>query len=186
MSTPGQHTSGPSNSYAGVHGSNYPDASAFFKAPPKWTRHKPKRVVAEWVSSITGRLALLSLPKCDRQPNATCSYLLVIICIIFLLCPLIYKYEDLRVRAVHLAQENAALGGEIHGLQTRLHDLRGQLTNSKVLAFWEIARTMNTNMYVLRSPPLTPLMARLRDVWVGADDPGGDPKFWSYGITSGL
>ena len=29
-------------------------------------------------------------------------------------------------------------------------------------------------------------MARLRDVWVGADDPGGDPKFWSYGITNGL
>ena len=90
------------------------------------------------------------------------------------------------MRAVHLAQENAALDGEIHGLQTKLHDLRGQLTNSKVLAFWEIARTMNTNMYVLRSPPLTLLMARLRDVWVGADDPGGDPKFWSYGITSGL
>ena len=23
-------------------------------------------------------------------------------------------------------------------------------------------------------------------VWVGADDPGGGPKFWSYGITNGL
>jgi hypothetical protein len=25
----------------------------------------------------------------------------------------------------------------------------------------------------------------LRDTWVGADDPGAGPKFWSYGITSG-
>jgi hypothetical protein len=33
---------------------------------------------------------------------------------------------------------------------------------------------------------LTLLMARLRDVWVGADDPGAGPKFWSYGITNGL
>ena len=231
MPTPGQHTSGPANSYAGVHGPNYPGASAFFRAPPKYTPHKSKRVVTEWISRISNvdeRRPLLSLPKRDRQPDATCSYLLVILCIIFLLCPLLYfiipgpsdavdykslyegatahirrldaqnlamkkevalykdMYEDVRVRSVHLAQENAALEGEIHGLQTKLHDLRGQLTNCKVLSFWEIARTMNTNMYVLRSPSLTLLMARLRDIWVGADDPGGDPKFWSYGITNGL
>ena len=199
MPTSGQHTSGPANSYAEVHGPNYADASAFFKGPPKYTPHKSKRV-AGWISSTTNvdeRRPLLSLPKRDRQPDATCSYLLVILCIIFLLCPLLYFiipgpsnavdykslyegatahirrlnaqnlalekevalykdiYEDVRVWAVHLAQENAILEGEIHGLQTRLHDLRGQLTNSKVLAFWEIARTMNTNMYVLRSPPLT-------------------------------
>jgi hypothetical protein len=29
------------------------------------------------------------------------------------------------------------------------------------------------------------LTVLLRDVWVGADDPGAGPKFWSYGITSG-
>ena len=95
-------------------------------------------------------------------------------------------FEDVRVRAVHLAQENAALKGEVHDLQTKLHDLRGQLTKSKVLPYWEIARKMNTNMYVFRSPPLTLLMARLRDVWVGADDLDGGPKFWSYGITTEL
>ena len=29
-------------------------------------------------------------------------------------------------------------------------------------------------------------MACRRDIWVGADDTGHGPKFWSYGITSGL
>jgi len=48
-------------------------------------------------------------------------------------------------------------------------DLKGLLSRAKVEAFWEIARTMETNM----------------DVWVGADDPGVGPKFWSYGITNG-
>jgi len=28
-------------------------------------------------------------------------------------------------------------------------------------------------------------MLHHRDVWVGADDPGVGPKFWSYGITNG-
>jgi len=76
----------------------------------------------------------------------------------------LYKdmYEDVRVRAVHLEQENAALEDEVHDLQTKLHDLREHLTNSKVVAFWEIVRTMYTNMYVPRSPPLTLLMARLQ------------------------
>ena len=186
MSTPGRHTSGPANSYAGVHGPNYPDASAFSKAPPECTGRKSKRAVSEWISGITRRLPLLTLPTVDRQRNATCSKLLVILLIILLLCPLLYMFEDVRVRAVHLAQENAVLKGEMHDLQTKLHDLRGQLTKSKVLPFWEIAKTMNTNMYVFRSPPLTLLMARLRDIWVGTDDPGGGPQFWSYGITTGM
>src|SRR5258706_5936607 len=95
-------------------------------------------------------------------------------------------YEDVRVQAGHLEQANAALEDEIHNLQIKLHDLRGHLTNSKVLAFWEIARTMNTNMYAPRSLTLTLLIACFRDIWVGADDPGGGPKFWSYGITNGL
>ena len=60
------------------------------------------------------------------------------------------------------------------------------MTDSKVLLFWEIARIMNTNTYVLRSPPLTLLMARLRDTWVGANDADGNPQFWSYGITNGM
>jgi hypothetical protein len=100
----------------------------------------------------------------------------------------LYKnlYKDVRMRAEHLEQPNALSEGEIHDLQTKLQDIRGDLTNAKVLAFWEIARTMNTNMYVLSSPPLTLLMTPLRDVWVGADDPGIGPKFWSYGITNGL
>jgi len=100
----------------------------------------------------------------------------------------LYKgmYEDIRVQAGHLEQANAALEDEMHDLQIKLHDLRGHLAHSKVLAFWEIVRTMNTNMYVPRSLPLTLLMACFRDIWVGADDPGGGPKFWSYGITSGL
>jgi hypothetical protein len=100
----------------------------------------------------------------------------------------LYKnlYEDVYVRAEHLEQSNAALEGEIHDLQTKLHDMRGDLSNAKVLAFWEIARTMNTNMCVPSSPPFTLLMTPLRDVWVGADDPGIGPKFWSYGITNGL
>ena len=100
----------------------------------------------------------------------------------------LYKsmYEDVRVQAGHLDQENAALEDEMHDLQIKLHDLREHLANAKVSAFWEIARTMNTNMYVPRSLPLSPLIACFRDIWVGADDPGGGPKFWSYGITSGL
>ena len=90
-----------------------------------------------------------------------------------------HMYEDVRVRAEHLEHENAAFEGEIHGL-------REQLTNSKVLAFWEMAGTMHTNMYVPLSPPLTQLIVHLRDVWVGADDSGAEPKLWSYGITNGL
>ena len=182
MRTPGQHTNGPANSYAEVHGPNYPDASALSKAPPECTPHKSKRAVSEWISNITIHLPLLSLPTGDRQPNGTCSYLLVILCISFLLCPLLYMYEDVRVRAVHLTRENAALEGEIHGLQTTLHDLRGRLTKVEELAFWEFARTMNTNMYVLPSPPLTLLMGRLRDICVNADE----LNVWSYGITNGL
>ena len=100
----------------------------------------------------------------------------------------LYKdmYEDVRVQAGHLEQANAALEDENHDLQIKLHDLRGQLTTSKAIAFWEIARTMNTNMYVPRSRMFSLLMACRRDIWVGADDTGHGPKFWSYGITSGL
>ena len=100
----------------------------------------------------------------------------------------LYKgmYEDVRVQAGHLEQANAALEDEVHDMQIKLHDLREHLANAKVLAFWEIARTMNTNVYVPRSLPLTLLIACIRDIWVGADDPGGGPKFWSYGITNGL
>jgi predicted nuclease with TOPRIM domain len=65
-----------------------------------------------------------------------------------------HMYEDIRAQAEHLEQSNAVLEGEIHDLQTKLHDLRGDLTNAKVLAFWEIARTMNTNMCVPLSPRL--------------------------------
>jgi len=97
-----------------------------------------------------------------------------------------HMYEDVSVRAEHLEHENAAFEGEIHDLQTELHDLRGQLTNSKVLAFWEMARIMQTNMYVPLSPLLTQLMGHLRGVWVSADDSGNEPKFWSYGVTNGL
>ena len=175
MPTPGQHTSGPANSYAVVHGPNYPDASAFSKAPPKCTCHKSKRAVSEWISGITRRLPLLTLPTGDRQRNATCSKPLVILFIVLLLCPMLYMFEDVRVRAVHLAQENAVLKGEMH-----------ELTKFKVFPFREIAKTMNTNMYVFRSSPLTLLMARLRDIWVGIDDQGRIPNFWSYGITTGV
>ena len=100
----------------------------------------------------------------------------------------LYKdmYEDVRVQAGHLEHANAALEDDIHDLQVKLHDLRGHLSNAKVLAFWEIVRTMTTNMYVPRSVALSLLMACRRDVWVGADDTGHGPKFWSYGITSGL
>ena len=96
-------------------------------------------------------------------------------------------YDDVLVHVRHLEQENVGLeDDEIHDLRIVLHDLRGQLSNSKVLAFWEIARIMNTNMYVSRSLTFTLLIACLRDVWVGADDTGHGPKFWSYGITNGL
>jgi len=272
MPTSGQHNSGP----AGVKAPSYPsggEAPACRRAPPRYKHYKSKRVVAGCITSIADvdeRHPLLSQPKHDARPEASCSSLLVILCISFLLCPLFYfiipgssdavdykslyqvatariqhlsthnlaleknvtrykdmyedicvraahldqentalegeiqglqtklhglqeqvafykdMYEDVRARAVHLEQENAALERKMHDLQNKLHDLREQLTNSKVLAFWEIARTMYTNMYVPPSPPLTLLIARLRDVWVGADDPGGGPKFWSYGITSGL
>ena len=274
LPAPGQHNSGTAR-VNGRYAASDADASTLFDAPPRYTHHKSKRVVAEYiprVAYVDEHHPLLAQPKpnCDRQPKATCFSLLIIPFIIFLLCPLLYliipgpsdavdykslyqaatanvqrltthnaalekevthykdmyedsrvraghleqenaalegkihglqtnlhdlrkevtlykeMYEDIRVRAVHLAQENTALEGEIHDLQTKLHDLRGHLANSKVLAFWEIARTMNTNMYVLLSPPLTPLMVCLRDSWVGADDIGWGPKFWSYGITNGL
>lgn len=66
-------------------------------------------------------------------------------------------YEDVLLHVGHLEQANVALEDEIHDLQTIMHDLRGQLRNSKVSAFWEIARTMNPNMYVPRSLTLRSL-----------------------------
>jgi hypothetical protein len=92
----------------------------------------------------------------------------------------LYKslYDDARVQVGHLLKEKAALVNEVDGL-------RGQLSKAKVEAFWEIARTMDTNMYVLRPVRSRHLTILLRDVWIGADDPGAGPKFWSYGITSG-
>jgi hypothetical protein len=95
-------------------------------------------------------------------------------------------YEGVRVRAQHLEQENVALEDEMQDLRTKLHDLRGHLMNAKVAAFWEIVRTLDTNMYVRLLPLLTLLMVHLRNVWVGADDPGNDPKLWSYGVTNEL
>jgi len=94
-------------------------------------------------------------------------------------------YEDVCVRVQHLERENAALDGETSDLQTKLHELRGHLMNAKVSAFWEIARTMDTNMCVPPFPLLHLLMVHHRNFWVGADDMGGGPKFWSYGITNG-
>jgi len=134
-----------------------------------------------------------------RNPGDKASFaLLAVLFFIFIFCPLVYfsdvtlykhMYEDVRVRAGRLEQQNAAFEGEIHLLRTQLHDLQGKLTNYKVLAFWEIARTMHTNMYGPHfSPPLTLalLIVHHRDIWVGADDPGAGPKFWSYGLTNGL
>ena len=65
-------------------------------------------------------------------------------------------YDDVRTRAEHLEQENAALEDETHRLETEVHSLRGKLMNSKALAFWEIARIMDTNMCVplITSHPL--------------------------------
>jgi len=72
------------------------------------------------------------------------------------------RLSNARVQVDHLLREKATLVGEVD-------NLKGRLSNAKVDAFWEMARVMETNM----------------DTWVGADDPGGEPKFWSYGITSG-
>ena len=66
-------------------------------------------------------------------------------------------YEDVLLHVGHLEQANVALEDEIHDLQTIMHDLRGQLRNSKVSAFWEIARTRNPNMYVPHSLTLRSL-----------------------------
>jgi len=76
----------------------------------------------------------------------------------------LYKnlYDNARVQVHHLLNENSALVSEVD-------NLREHLNKTKVEAFWEIARFMDTNM----------------DVWVGADDPGAGPKIWSYGITNG-
>jgi len=99
-------------------------------------------------------------------------------------------YEDVRIRAQNLTWEKSMLEGEVHDLKDKVRglkdevcsleervgdldnevrSLKNRLTKSKVEAFWEIARVMDTNA----------------DVWVGADDPGAGPKFWSYGITNG-
>jgi hypothetical protein len=206
MSTSGQHDSGP----AGVIAPSYPSGSyavGVFDAPPRYTHYKSNTVVAgrtTTLSYVDERRPLLSQPQPKPGPRAeaTCFSLLVILGIIFLLCPLLYlivsglsgtvdhkslyqdatariqrltannlalgkevtlykdMYEDVRLRAVHLEQEKSALEGEVHTLQTKLHDVREHLTNAKVLAFWEIARIMHTNTYVPRSPPLTRLIAR--------------------------
>ena len=93
----------------------------------------------------------------------------------------LYKnlYDDAQAQVGHLLNEKAALVNEVDGLKE-------QLNRAKVEAFWEIARTMDTNMYVsVLSVSRHHLTLLLRDVWVGADDMGAGPKFWSYGITNG-
>ena len=57
--------------------------------------------------------------------------------------------------------------------------------SAKASAFWEIARTIDTNMCVPLFPSLHLLIVHHRNVWVSADDPGVVPEFWSYGITNG-
>ena len=144
-------------------------------------------------SYVGERRPLLPQQTPHPQPSATRGSLLVvqsafllIFFLIFLLGSLFYSMvpgpsADVDYKSLYQGAEK-----EIRGLQIKLHDLRGHLTNAKVLAFWEIARTMNTNTCVPRSLMLILLIACFRDTWVGADDPGGDPKFWSYGITNGL
>jgi hypothetical protein len=187
MPTSGQHDSGPAGPSDPLGGYTL----AFSSAPPKYSQHKSNRAVEDCTASlpyVDERRPLLCRLKLCHQPGATSIF-----SIIFLLCLLLYfiipgpsdavdykpLYHEATARIQRLEQKNAALEGDVH-------DLREHLTNSKVSAFWEIARTMHTSMCVPRYLPFTLLMARLRDVWVGADDPGGDPKFWPYGITSGL
>ena len=167
--------------------------------PPNYTRHTSKRVVAvvgcPAISAYVGeRRPLLPEHEPNPQPSAIRVSLLVvhsttvlfIFLLIFLLGSLCYSVMPGPSAEVDYKSLYQGAEDEIYNLQIKLHDLRGHLTNAKVLAFWEIARTMYTNMCVPRSLPLTRLIACIRDTWVGADDPGGDPKFWSYGITNGL
>ena len=67
----------------------------------------------------------------------------------------LYKslYGGALAQVDHLVKERATLMSEID-------NLRGQLSNAKVEAFWEIARTMDTNMYVYTYPFVLRLQIR--------------------------
>ena len=77
-------------------------------------------------------------------------------------------------------------------LEGELSDLRGRLKVAKVDAFWEMARAMDTNMFVMQTLYFLKSITHafhleyLRDVWVGADEADIGPKFWSHGITRGI
>ena len=168
MSRSGQPDSGPAGvnaarNYPTYAASNYPtsgDESPFSTAPPpRYTRHKSRRVTAVAEPTATSAYAdesspLLAQPKPDPEGSDPWVFLLVIV----LLCSLVYfMVPGTSIPADYRSLYQVARA-QIQQLEASNLALRRQLANSKVSAFWEITRTMDTNMYVPRSRTLSLLM----------------------------
>ena len=141
-------------------------SQGFSSPPPPYSTRKPSSAYSEHGSRQRNyideeRRPLLSSPPPKSTSNASIRKAAVLVAIVaiwsiayfaysLIFVPsqvALYKnlYDDARAQVDHLVKERATLMNEID-------NLRGRLSNAKVEAFWEIARTMDTNMYVCTYP----------------------------------
>lgn len=162
MSAGGHPCSGPAAAHAATRDIAV-SAELFPDPPPRYMVHKPNNANAgRWPRQRND-------PDAERQPLLSSSppksdalIRMVLLSAILVIWPLAYfayglvfvpsqvalyknLYDDTRAQVDHLLKEKATLVSEVD-------DLRGQLSNAKVKSFWEIAGTMDTNMYIFACP----------------------------------
>ena len=141
-------------------------SQGFSSPPPAYSTRKPSSAYSEHGPRQRNyvdeeRRPLLSSPpsKSTSNPSIRKAAVLVAIVAIWSIAYFAYSlifvpsqvalyknlYDDARAQVDHFVKERAALMSEVDNLW-------GRLNNAKVEAFWEIARTMDTNMYVYTCP----------------------------------
>jgi hypothetical protein len=137
------HDNGPAGTYT-VGRLLGDGASIFSGAPPSYLSHSYGPTQSNDLEERRPLLSGFPQQKTDTRlfliwPMAYFVYSLVFVPSQVVL----YKnlYDNARVQVHHLLNENSALVSEVD-------NLREHLNKTKVEAFWEIARFMDTNMYV--------------------------------------
>ena len=143
--------------------SSWVGAQGFSSPPPPYATREPSSAYPEHDEE---RQPLLSTPPPKSKSDTAIRMAIIVLVAIVVIWPIAYLafvpsqvalYKSLYGGALaqvdHLVKERATLMSEVD-------NLRGQLSNAKVDAFWEIARTMDTNMYVYTYPFVLRLQIR--------------------------
>jgi hypothetical protein len=155
MSMSGRHYSGPARTYTASRMTG-DGASIFSGPPPSYSSWGGDRGCSEHEPTQRNcpdeeRRPLLSRSPSTSDRSTTLPTTLLTLLVIVIIWPLAYFVYSL----VFVPSQVALYKGlydaarvQIVALMAEVDDLRGHLSKTKVEAFWEIARTMDVNMYV--------------------------------------